>query len=59
MPYTLSSPTIKGKKKYCMTNKETGKRYCYDSPEARSNGMQMHEAYAGGWKPNRKKKKSK
>jgi hypothetical protein len=57
MPYRLSERDIDGKHKYCMTNKDTGKTYCYDSPAERSKGMQMHEAFAGGWHPTGKAKK--
>ena len=46
MPWKLSTRTIKGKKKYCMTTIETGKTYCYDSPTARKMGMKMHMRYA-------------
>ena len=56
MPYRLSTKKVKGKKKWCMTNKETGKTYCYDRKEAREKAMQIHEAYAHGWKPSKRKK---
>jgi len=55
MPYTYLIQTKEGRKKYCMTNKSTGKTYCYDSPEAREKGAKMHEAFAHGFKPTRKK----
>ena len=45
MPYTLSTKTVKGKKKWCMKSKDTGKSYCYDSPAARAKGMKMHEMF--------------
>lgn len=45
MPYRLSTKKEKGKKKYCMTNKNTGKTYCYDSAKARKKGMRMHEMF--------------
>ena len=45
MPYTLSTKTVKGKKKWCMTSKDTGKTYCYDSASARAKGMKMHEIF--------------
>lgn len=51
MPYTLSTKEKEGKKKYCMTNKNTGKTYCYDSEAARKKGMKMHEAFKHGWVP--------
>ena len=57
MPYSLSTTTAKGKKKWCMTNKATGKRYCYSSATARKKGMRMHEAFKHGWKPTGKAKK--
>ena len=53
MPYKLG----KKKGKYCMTNTETGKTYCYDSEKKRKEGMRMHEAFAHGFKPTGKKKK--
>ena len=56
MPYTLSTRSVKGKKKFCMTSKETGKTYCYDSPEARKKAMKMHHAFKSGWKMTRLKK---
>jgi len=46
MPYILSER----KGKYCMTNKNTGKSYCYDSAGAREKGMKMHEAFSHGFK---------
>ena len=46
MPYTLSTRIVKGKKKYCMTAKRTGKTYCYDSLNARRMGIKMHMRYA-------------
>jgi len=55
MPYNLSTKIKDGKKKWCMTAKDTGKTYCYDSAEARSKGMQMHEAYSKGWHPTKKR----
>jgi len=58
MPYDLSTKTEGGKKKWCMTNKDTGKTYCYDSNEARNKGMRMHEAFKHGWKPTGKAKRS-
>lgn len=38
-----------------MIAKNTGKRYCYSSVVDRKKGMQMHEAYASGWRPTGKK----
>ena len=55
MPYTYLIQTKEGRKKYCMTNKSTGKTYCYDSPEAREKGAKMHEAFTHGFRPTRKK----
>jgi len=40
-----------------MTNKNTGKTYCYKSATAREKGKRMHEAYKKGWKPTGKTKK--
>jgi hypothetical protein len=45
MPYTLSRRKTKEGTKYCMTSKESGKTYCYDSESARSKGMKMHEMF--------------
>jgi hypothetical protein len=45
MPYTLSKRKTKEGTKYCMTSKNTGKTYCYRSPEARAKGMRMHEMF--------------
>jgi hypothetical protein len=45
MPYTLFQKEEKGEKKYCMKSKETGKTYCFDSPEKRKKGMRMHEVF--------------
>ena len=57
MPYKLSTRKVKGKTKSCMTNKNTGKTYCYSSAKARKKGMMMHEAFKHGWKPTGKAKK--
>jgi len=46
MPYTYSTQTKEGRKKFCMTSKKTGKTYCYDSPEARERGAKTHEMFA-------------
>ena len=56
MPYKLSTKTVKGKKKWCMTSKDTGKTYCYDSTAARAKGMKMHEMFKHGFKPTKRKK---
>lgn len=56
MPYLLSTRVKEGKRKYCMTSKDSGKTYCYDSPEARKKGMRMHEAFKHGFKPTRIKR---
>jgi len=45
MPYNLSTRIVKGKKKYCMTSKRTGKTYCYSSEADRKQGMRLHEYY--------------
>jgi hypothetical protein len=59
MPYALSTKKIKGKKKWCMTNKNTGKTYCYKSKTVREKGMKMHEAFSHNWKPTGKAKVNK
>ena len=46
MPYTYSTQTKEGRKKFCMTSKKTGKTYCYDSPAARERGAKTHEMFA-------------
>lgn len=51
MPYRLGTCEKDGKHKYCMTNKDTGKTYCYDSPAERTKGIRMHEAFKHGWVP--------
>jgi len=56
MPYRLSK-LKKGKKKYAMTNKNTGKTYHYSTAAARKKGMKMHEAFKHGWKPTGKAKR--
>jgi len=45
MPYTLSQRKKEGKTKYCMTSKDTGKTYCYNSEADRAKGMKMHEMF--------------
>ena len=57
MPYNYSTRKRKGRKVWCMTNKRTGKTYCYKSMAARKKGARMHEAYKHGWKPTGKAKK--
>jgi len=57
MPYQDFSKTVKGKRKYCMRNKKTGKEYCYDSAKEREEGKRIHEAFVHGFKPTRKKRK--
>jgi len=51
MPYKLR----KSKGKFCMTNKNTGKTYCYKSAAARKKGMRMHEAFSHGFKMTKKR----
>ena len=41
MPYTYSRQGGK----YCMTNKTTGKMYCYKSSADRKKGAKMHEMF--------------
>ena len=55
MPYRKFTRVVKGQKKYCMENIKTNKTYCYKSKADRSKGMQMHEAFASGWKPTKLK----
>jgi len=57
MPYQNFSEIVKGKRKYCMRNKRTGKEYCYDSAKEREEGKRIHEAFVHGFKPTRKKRK--
>lgn len=56
MPYSFSTKKVKGKIKQCMTSKESGKTYCYNSDAEMKRGMRMHEAFKHGFKPTRKKK---
>jgi len=51
MPYEKFTKTVKGEKKWCTRNKETGKVVCYDNPTKRLHGTQMRYATEGGWKP--------
>lgn len=53
MPHTFS----RSEGKYCMTSKDTGKRYCYKSSAARKKGIKMHEAFAHGFRPTQVAKK--
>jgi len=53
MPYIKFTKKVKGKKKWCIKNKETGKVYCSDSKEKREKMIRMHEAFKHGWKPTR------
>jgi hypothetical protein len=39
-----------------MESLDTGKTYCYKSKADREQGMQMHHAFKGGWKPTGKAK---
>ncbi len=45
MPYELFTKMVKGKKKYCTRNKETGAVRHYDSAAKRKTGMRMAHAY--------------
>lgn len=45
MPYILSTRQRKGKTVYCMTSKDTGKTYCYNSLGDRARGAQQHEMF--------------
>lgn len=53
MPYNFSTRIKQGKKKFCMTSRDTGKTYCYDSEEERKKGAHLHEAFKHGFKPTR------
>lgn len=55
MPYNFSVRMKQGKKKFCMTSRNTGKTYCYDSEEKRKEGARIHEAFSHGFKPTRQK----
>jgi len=57
MPYKKYTKTVKGKKKYCIKNKNTGKETCFCSEEKRNNGIRIREAYAHSWKPKKLKSK--
>lgn len=57
MPYTNFTKKVKGKKKWCMTSKDSGKTYCYNSAKERTEGARMHEAYKHGFKPTGKGKR--
>lgn len=54
MPYLFSTRIVKNKKKFCMTSKDSGKTYCYDSEEKRKNGARLHEAFKHGFIPTKK-----
>jgi len=54
MPYKKFSKKVKGKKKYCLKNKETGAVTCYDSEKKRKIGIKMKEAFAHGFKLTKK-----
>jgi hypothetical protein len=45
MPYILTTEKVKGKTKYCMTAKETGRKYCFSSPADREKGARLHEMF--------------
>jgi len=55
MPYRDFTKKEEGKTKYCMEAIRTGKTYCYDSPAAREKAKSMHEMFAHGFRPTRKK----
>ncbi|MFX0134121.1 MAG: hypothetical protein ACFFDN_10805 [Candidatus Hodarchaeota archaeon] len=57
MPYSKFTKIVKGKKKYCTRNLETGEVVEYDSAEKRASGIQMREAIHHGFKPTGKKGK--
>ena len=51
MPYEQVTKVIKGIKKFCIINKNTGQLVCYGSKQKRKTGIKMREAFAHGWKP--------
>ena len=55
MPYSYFTEVIKGKKKWCTRNLETGEVIHYDSPEKRKHGVMMRHATDHGFKPTGKK----
>lgn len=55
MPYEKFVKQVKGKKKFCIKNKQTGKVTCYDSEKKRETGIKMKHAFRAGWKPTRLK----
>ena len=57
MPYKTRT-LKKGKRRYAMKSLRTGKTYHYKTAKARKKGMKMHHAFAGGWKPTGKAKKT-
>jgi len=45
MPYKRFTKTVKGKKKYCLENKITGKVYCSDTRAKREKVKRLHEKF--------------
>ncbi len=45
MPYRKFVQNIKGKKKYCLENKRTGKVTCYGSDKKRVKGARIREFF--------------
>lgn len=54
MPYNFSTKKVKGQIKHCMTSKDSGKTYCYNSESTMKKGMRLHEAFKHGFKMTRK-----
>ncbi|MBC8181495.1 hypothetical protein H8E88_10270 [candidate division KSB1 bacterium] len=55
MPYQKFTKIIKGKKNFCIKNKQTGKVTCYDSEKKRETGIRMKEAFKHGFKMKKRK----
>lgn len=47
MPYRRFTKTVKGKKRWCAENVQTGKVVCYDSKVERERGLKIRMSYAG------------
>jgi len=56
MPYQKYTKTIKGKKKFCIRNKQTGQETCYDSEKKRNTGIKIKEAFKHGFKLTKEKR---
>lgn len=58
MPYQKFTKTVKGKKKYCTRNKNTGKVRCFSSKGKRKTMIKMAHAYDSGWKPTGRRRRN-